>query len=710
MSADLAAAEDERARRARLVFLIALVLLACVPVYTVFFLAIGVGFRLPTLAVLAAGLLVVPVLLRVRRSRHVTRHGNWVVTLLVLVLTSVSFTSGGTASSTMLWYPTVPLLALLMAGRRSALGWSAVTAVHLGGFYVLGLAGRLPPSLIPPGPVHLGFLLLGQVSLTAVLLGVGVAFESVKNRAIARARADALRLGASEARFRALIEQLPDALAVSRDGQLVFANPALVTFLGRPEAGALLGRPLNGFVHPGDRGRLGGPHDAAGRASRCEVRFVAADGTDRVGDVARLSLDFDGRDAELAVVRDVTEHKRLRAQLAQMDRLAAMGTLAAGVAHEINNPLTYVLANVEHATETLLALREARRDGPQVDLGLVPGAGPRPPPDARGLDDALAVLRDAQEGSERIRQIVQDLKSFSRLEELSAEARGTADLRRVLEFSAKLVKVELRHRARLELDLAEVPPVQGDEGRLSQVFVNLLVNAGHAIRQGAAAENAITVRLFVEGERVVVEVRDTGCGIPPQHLPRLFDPFFTTKPAGVGTGLGLPVSRDIVESLGGEIRVESEPGRGSCFTVALPAAEPPRLSDPPLPQRSAGRRGRVLIVDDEPAVLQVASRALGASHEVVVADCASAALAQLGTGTAFDVILCDVTMPDLTGVELLERLSADQARRVVFISGGAWGERTGALLERLENPLLAKPFDVAQLRAVVGALVGDRAA
>ena len=250
------------------------------------------------------------------------------------------------------------------------------------------------------------------------------------------------------------------------------------------------------------------------------------------------------------------------------DRMASVGTLAAGVAHEINNPLAFILANVE------FALAELR------------GRGGR-------ATEVLRALGEARDGGLRVREIVRDLKAFSRA---GRGGQRAVDLRRVLQSALGLAQNEIRHRARLEVDVGDIPPVMGSEHRLGQVFLNLLINAAQAIPEGRAAENVVrAITATAPDGRALVEISDTGTGIPPDVLPRIFDPFFTTKPVGVGTGLGLSICHGIVSGLGGEIHVESTLGRGTTFRVLLAAARPARarrtpprpLPPPPVPRRSA---------------------------------------------------------------------------------------------------------------------------
>ena len=364
-----------------------------------------------------------------------------------------------------------------------------------------------------------------------------------------------------------------------------------------------------------------------------------------------------------------------------------MGALAAGVGHEINNPLAYVIANLDFIAADLLSFAE----------------NPAP---ARltGLKEAIG---DARQGAERIRRIVRDLKVFSRGND---DERGPKDIHQILESSTSMAWNEIRHRARLVKDFGRIPPVDGNESRLGQVFVNLLVNAAHAIREGQAESNEIRLVTRLDGEnRVVVEVRDTGCGIPPDVLARVFDPFFTTKPVGVGTGLGLSICRSIIAGLGGDISVESVVGKGTTFRVALPVAHLATAEPAPVTKPVAScRRGRILIVDDEPMIGAALRRVLSPEHDVDVVTSGRAALEQRAKGNEYDVIFSDLMMPKMTGMDLhgeLQKVSPEQAARIVFLTGGAFTQRAREFLELVQNQYIEKPVDAHNLRALVRARV-----
>jgi two-component system NtrC family sensor kinase len=275
------------------------------------------------------------------------------------------------------------------------------------------------------------------------------------------------------------------------------------------------------------------------------------------------------------LIRDISQQKALEQRLIQADRLAALGTLAAGVAHEVNNPLSYVSSNLNFIAENLGAVRRALRgaDGP-LDVEHA----------ERLLAECAEALSEACEGASRIRHVVGDLKTFARGQD---KAEGLADVKRAIESSLSLVMLELRHRARLNKQLEDVPPVRGNESRLAQVFLNLLINAVQAIEEGAPDRNEVDLHMREEGPWVVVEIQDSGHGIPPDLLKLIFDPFFSTKPVGVGTGLGLSICHGIVTGMGGEILVESTVGRGTCFRVKLPACGTGSVAQAPGPTETS---------------------------------------------------------------------------------------------------------------------------
>jgi len=425
-----------------------------------------------------------------------------------------------------------------------------------------------------------------------------------------------------------------------------------------------------------------------GRWSR-EVVALRKDGSETFCEVTVVPLrDAEGRHiATIAVHRDIGERRAMQAQLLVASRLASVGTLAAGVAHEINNPLAFVNANVLYLADELERFRSA--------------LGP-------ATDEVLQLVTETRQGVERIGLIVRDLKAFSRVD--SEDVSALVDVRKVLAFAEKMAGKEMRQRARVLRDIQQVPTVKANESRLGQVFLNLLLNAAQAIPDGAAAEHEIRIRTRTDGlGRAVVEVSDTGRGIPEDLRARVFDPFFTTRPVGEGTGLGLSICLGIVRSLGGEILLESEVGKGSTFRVALPAHQPERAAQVfAAPELPPPQRVKLLVVDDEPYICTAIQRLLRREHRVTALTTVREALALLETGERFDVILSDLMMPEQNGEDFykeLNRVAPDQAQRMIFMTGGAFTPRSEEFLRSSPVPQVAKPISLEMLQGAIRQVV-----
>ncbi|HXX66356.1 MAG TPA: ATP-binding protein [Polyangiaceae bacterium] len=492
--------------------------------------------------------------------------------------------------------------------------------------------------------------------------------------------------------LRTLIEVSPQLTIVHRRGRVVLTNSATVRALRLSSADELREAPIDDVFHPDERSVL----DARVRAPAANappelfsLRWRCKGGGYRTSEAAVSTIEVDGSPAVVVVAADVTERAEFQHQLLQRDRMAALGTLSAGVAHEINNPLTYLLVNLEHVLRRLRAASASNDPFAELANGA-----------SGGLTGMVHSLQQAVEGANRVKQIVRDLSKFA---QGNVEQRGMVDVRGIVESANQMAWHEIRHRARLVKSLAEVPPVDANEALLGQVFLNLLVNAAQAIPEGQADRHEIRVSTRTDDlGNAVVEVTDTGTGIRPENLPRIFDPFFTTK--GEGTGLGLSISHGTIKALGGEIQVASVPGEGTTFRVVLPPAKPWRGAGPastrdvrPLHQR------RVLVIDDERLVGEAIARSLSEDNDVEVVTDANQALPRIVAGR-YDVVLCDLMMPLMTGMDLyaeVVRRAPKLAGRLVFMTGGAFTARAKAFLESVANPCLEKPLDTSKLRSLI---------
>lgn|GEM_PF-1623424 len=414
-----------------------------------------------------------------------------------------------------------------------------------------------------------------------------------------------------------------------------------------------------------------------------QFEFEAVEPEHRVYSCRVLPLES-GKEV-LFIINDATAERHKARQLAISERMASLGTLAAGVAHEINNPLTYVTL---HQGEVLDALDRAEHG------------------EALDLDRLRQQLREAMEGTQRVQEIVRSLRTFSRIEE---SAPSPVLVEPAIDAAIRMTVNEIRHRGRLVRRYDNAAPAIADEARLTQVLINLLVNAAHAIGDGAPDHSEIVVHTHSDDASVYIEVSDNGAGIPAEVLPQIFDPFYTTKPGGKGTGLGLSLAHRTIEELGGELTVDSRLGHGSTFVIRLPrSSEPVRI---PVHTREAAKpppsqHARVLVVDDEPLVGSAISQCLR-SHDVKFVTNGDEATDWLSDHGA-DVILCDLMMPGTTGMDVYDRATRHDpalAERFVFLSGGAFTDRARTFLDEFDGVVLGKPIRSAEIRRAVARVV-----
>jgi PAS domain S-box-containing protein len=592
--------------------------------------------------------------------------------------------------------------------------------------------GLIPLGASSPVSLTFGvqFFLLVLTAPTAFVAAVVSERQAAEERRLLLARA---------------MDQSADGLGIfEEDGRIAWANAAASRFYGAPPRG-LVGRRAWEFFPDGtlEKWRRNWDRFSAAGVVVTEQRTRGADGRVTPWEVSVALVRASGQRVAVAAMRDVTDRQRAAEAL----RLAGIGTLAAGVAHEINNPLASVVGNLALLRERMASIRE--RGGP--------------PELIRFVDEWHEPIVDAEDGARRVREVVAELRVFARAE----AGRGPVDMARAMRSALSLAQSEIQHRARLVTRIGDVPTVHGSEGRLAQAFANILVNAARAIPEGASQENEIRVEVRARGDEVVAEIADSGIGMSREVREHMFEPFFTTRDIGEGSGLGLAVTHAIVTAMGGRIDVDSAPGAGTRIRIVLPAdkeaqrapahtpapprpaAAPPvvdavapspspsaprhvptptpgvapaaaataRLTpaSPPLPplpppivEPAVGVRSRLklLVVDDEPLVGRSLQRILSREHDVEITDRARGALDRIAGGERFDAVLCDLMMPDVSGMAFYDEvaiLDPDLQGRIVFVTGGAFTEAARDFLDRVQNLRLEKPVDPTTLRETVRA-------
>ncbi len=390
----------------------------------------------------------------------------------------------------------------------------------------------------------------------------------------------------------------------------------------------------------------------------------------------------------------ISRHRanNLRLRLEHSDKLAALGQLTAGVAHEINNPATYVLGNLRQIEEVVHRL--AAGSGELGDLELI-----------------ADMARDCRRGVDLIASISRELKFYARSDDAAYERIDIGDL---IASTSAMTLNEIRYRARFGKSIGKVPQIIGSRSKLSQILVNLLINAAHSIKEGKSNDNLIEIGCTLENDAVVITVKDTGCGIPERDEERVFEAYYTTKEHGLGTGLGLSICREIATLHEGSLTFTSEVGVGTTFTLTLPVETqlrgPSTAPIQPLaakPSKENGRQ-RILLIDDEPLLLKSLARMLQSHHDVVAASGGAQGIETI-SGQEFDVIICDLMMPEVDGLHVYEELKErfpELIDKLVYLSGGVFTDRMSNFLEGTKPRLLDKPVSRDDLLEVIAALAG----
>ncbi len=477
-------------------------------------------------------------------------------------------------------------------------------------------------------------------------------------------------------RLSRVFDAAPDGIAVVRGPIILRLNCAGARMLGFDDPKKALGTSLADLMLPEEVPMMlrRMKASAEGRSQPSQVyRVRRGDGSIVSAEVSSIPFEHEGKPALLAFVRDVTERSQMQEQLARAERLASLSTLAAGLAHEVNNPLTAAMLQLDVIEQTFAATLG----------GLVPA----------GITERISELRQTHV---RIAEVMRDFAAFARSGD---EKKERVDLREILCAVERMLAPMLSKKGVYKSTIDTLPPVHGDPSRLEQVFVNLLLNAVQALPEGRAG-NSIELRgRLVPDGRVCVEVIDNGVGITTENLRRVFDPFFTTKPVGVGTGLGLTVCHNIVSSYGGVIEIDSVSGHGCTIRVLLPAAQ----TQPGIMQLRPNRT-RVMIVDDEPHLAHTLRLLLEDRHDVVATTQSEQAVRILIEGAPIDVVLCDVMMPDPNGIEVFRRVTERRPElksRFIFMTGGTYTVATEKFLEATSAPTVQKPFDPTSVEKLI---------
>lgn len=606
-----------------------------------------------------------------RRTGSYRLAGTLLLVELTTALTAMIYFNGGPESAALLWIVVVPLLASLLLGGRVGVVFGCIAIAQTAAFFVASGAGYVFPQ-----PLSQQQTLWWQMAGLCSVLGFVSFFSWLFER---ERRAAETTIRSREAQLSAIISNLDIVFfSIDRAGIFTVSAGKALQALGL-EPGNIVGQSVFDVYsdYPEMLEKLRRALD--GETVLFETEF---EGVFFQTWCAPSSIVGGVVEEITGVALDVTDRKRMEAHMALTDRMASLGTLAAGVAHEINNPLTWVQGNIEHALSEMPARDDKQR---------------------RTLDHAA-------DGARRIEEIVRGLQMFSC--PTSHEARP-ADVAIVIKQAVNLARINVDHRANLVVDLVQVPPAALDAGPLGQVLVNLLMNAAQAIPEGDPEGNEIRITVRPQNsDRILITVRDTGSGIPAESIDRIFDPFYTTKQAS-GTGLGLAISHRLVSEARGTLTVHSEPGVGSCFSICIPVADkvaaPVPESDAPPRRQTQPVDLSVLIIDDEPLVARALKRTLR-RYDVTVCNSGRAAL-ELCRQNDYDLIFCDLMMPECTGMdffEQLQELGGGAEQHIVFITGGVFTDRARTFLDTVENRCVYKPFKRAEILEIARAFRDER--
>ena len=506
----------------------------------------------------------------------------------------------------------------------------------------------------------------------------------------------------SETQSRLLLARATDGIVVvDGSGAVVFVNPAACGLFGVESAAAF-------------QQILGENVPEQGRPAVYGVE-LANGATSSVTGTAIASM-WDGQEATIVQLQPTLTPSVPPALGPRVpeDRLRAIGRLAAGLAHEVNNPLTFVLANLESLRESHQIVRRFVRKL-RVDLAedgeISPKAFEQVTEEANleeVMDDVADMLTDCNKGMHRIQDIARSLGTFSRAGDEQAEL---IDLGRVVDDACAMVFNQIRYRARLVKRFEPIPMVAAYPGRVAQALVNMLTNAVEAIDGGAYEKHRIVVSTRLENEDVIISISDTGVGIDDGDEARIFTPGFTTKAHEGGMGVGLSLCKRVAEEHGGRVEAHRLPEQGTRFELIIPTdtglqpierkRESRPISEAPV------TRSRILIIDDDAMVLSALRRRLRRRYETVTVLGGVEALARLAEDSDFDAIICDLMMPEVDGksfYDTIQQRHPELVDRVVFMSGGAFTPRLRRFAASVSNPVLQKPVTREHLESMLASI------
>lgn len=496
----------------------------------------------------------------------------------------------------------------------------------------------------------------------------------------------------SERNFNSLLEASPLLICVIHKSQCIYANQALADLLGYKNTYELELMPIDDIFSLEDIDTYLQHEEkmlAKGHTRTIDrIHLQKQDGKTFSAKIKITPVNFNDKDATLIIGYDRTEEDTLKVHMMQMDRMVAIGTLAAGVGHEINNPLTFVAGNISTIVDDLRKIDKSLKNS----LILTPIQNV--------IEEAIEALGEAQLGATRIRDIVTDLSNLSR-EPL--DIKKVVDPNQMIESAVKLASNEIRHRATLIQDIKPIKCLRGNKVKLSQVILNLLVNAAHAIPK-EKKDAKIYLRAFMIDEQIRIEIQDTGSGIDPAIANTIFEPFVTTKAMGVGTGLGLAISRQIIDDHQGTIEFETEVGKGTTFYINLPSIDDAYQTSTKFKAITKKTNLNIMLIDDEEMILRSLKRQLR-EHRITTHVDAHDAIDELRhSDENYDLILCDLMMPQLSGPDFYRKLqtfSPKLTKRVVFITGGVFSNDVRQFVDSLIHPPLIKPIDSKALDEVI---------